>query len=111
MVALYVLSSFSLPQVISIGLLGFYFYAAVHMKHLADHMSVVSRSAFIFQLSIVQHLYFNVQVPLISLSVFVFAFSLGFGPIPWLMMSELFAPEVEYEYKYKYKYLSTQDPR
>ena len=45
---LYVLSSFSLLQVISIGLLGFYFYAAVHMKHLADHMSVVSRSAFIF---------------------------------------------------------------
>merc|ERR1712083_288621 len=61
-------------MVISIGLLGFYFYAAVHMKHLADHMSVV---------------------PLISLSVFVFAFSLGFGPIPWLMMSELFAPEVK----------------
>ena len=33
-------------------------------------------------------------MPLVSLSVFVFAFSLGFGPIPWLMMSELFAPEV-----------------
>ena len=41
-----------------------------------------------------------IQVPLISLSVFVFAFSLGFGPIPWLMMSELFAPEVKSaEYK------------
>merc|ERR1712243_503750 len=34
-------------------------------------------------------------VPLASLSVFVFAFSIGFGPIPWLMMSELFAPEVK----------------
>merc|ERR1711936_929464 len=44
------------------------------MKHLADHMSVV---------------------PLISLSLFVFAFSIGFGPIPWLMMSELFSPEVK----------------
>ena len=39
--------------------------------------------------------YYDAQVPLISLSVFVFAFSLGFGPIPWLMMSELFAPEVK----------------
>ena len=37
---------------------------------------------------------FDAQVPVISLSVFVFGFSLGFGPIPWLMMSELFAPEV-----------------
>ena len=34
-------------------------------------------------------------MPLASLSLFVFAFSIGFGPIPWLMMSELFAPEVQ----------------
>merc|ERR1719209_1074048 len=61
-------------MVLSISLLGFYFYASVHMKDLSSHLSVV---------------------PLISLSVFVFAFSLGFGPIPWLMMSELFAPEVK----------------
>jgi len=61
-------------MVFSISLLGFYFYASVHMKELAGHLTVV---------------------PLISLSVFVFAFSIGFGPIPWLMMSELFAPEVK----------------
>ena len=29
-------------QVISIGLLGFYFYAADHMKHLAEHITFVS---------------------------------------------------------------------
>ena len=34
-------------------------------------------------------------IPVASLSLFVFAFSIGFGPIPWLMMSELFSPEVK----------------
>jgi len=68
------LNTSALLMVISIGLLGFYFYAADHMKHLAEHITFV---------------------PVISLSVFVFGFSLGFGPIPWLMMSELFAPEVK----------------
>ena len=33
-------------------------------------------------------------LPVASLSIFVFAFSVGFGPIPWLMTSEIFAPEV-----------------
>merc|ERR1712080_62817 len=34
------------------------------------------------------------MLPVVSLSLFVFFFSIGFGPIPWLMMSELFSPEV-----------------
>jgi len=34
-------------------------------------------------------------LPVISLSIFVLGFSIGFGPIPWLMMSELFSPEVK----------------
>merc|ERR1740116_454395 len=34
-------------------------------------------------------------LPLSCLCLFIAAFSLGFGPIPWLMMSELFAPEVK----------------
>ncbi|KAF2359665.1 Sugar/inositol transporter [Trinorchestia longiramus] len=33
-------------------------------------------------------------LPLTSLIVFITAFSIGFGPIPWLMMGELFAAEV-----------------
>ena len=34
-------------------------------------------------------------LPLSSLCLYIFAFSIGFGPIPWLMMSEIFAPEVK----------------
>ncbi len=35
------------------------------------------------------------SLPLVSLCVYIFTFSLGFGPIPWLLMSELFSPEVK----------------
>ncbi|XP_045107890.1 facilitated trehalose transporter Tret1-2 homolog [Portunus trituberculatus] len=34
-------------------------------------------------------------LPLASLMVFIFAFSIGFGPIPWLMLGELFSPDVK----------------
>lgn len=34
-------------------------------------------------------------LPLSSLCLYIFAFSIGFGPIPWLMMSEIFSPEVK----------------
>ena len=34
-------------------------------------------------------------LPLACLCLFIAAFSIGFGPIPWLMMSELFSPEVK----------------
>ncbi|XP_071542331.1 facilitated trehalose transporter Tret1-like isoform X2 [Panulirus ornatus] len=34
-------------------------------------------------------------LPLTSLMVFISAFSIGYGPIPWLMMGELFYPSVK----------------
>lgn len=34
-------------------------------------------------------------LPLISLVMYIVSFSLGFGPIPWMMMGELFAPDVK----------------
>jgi hypothetical protein len=34
-------------------------------------------------------------LPVASLSIYILAFSVGFGPIPWVMMSELFAPEIK----------------
>ncbi|XP_078037684.1 facilitated trehalose transporter Tret1-2 homolog [Augochlora pura] len=34
-------------------------------------------------------------LPLLSLCVFIIMFSFGFGPLPWMMMGEIFAPEVK----------------
>ncbi|XP_055678976.1 facilitated trehalose transporter Tret1 isoform X1 [Lutzomyia longipalpis] len=34
-------------------------------------------------------------LPLVSLVLFIVSFSLGFGPIPWMMMGELFGPDVK----------------
>jgi len=33
-------------------------------------------------------------LPIVALSTYIAAFSVGLGPIPWLMMSELFSPSV-----------------
>jgi len=64
----------SLFMVISIGILGVFFYILKHDPVEAHKISTL---------------------PVVSLSVFVLAFSIGFGPIPWLMMSELFSPEIK----------------
>jgi SP family facilitated glucose transporter-like MFS transporter 8 len=34
-------------------------------------------------------------LPVTCLCVFIITFSLGFGPVPWLMLGELFAPDVK----------------
>ncbi|KAF7389254.1 hypothetical protein HZH66_010391 [Vespula vulgaris] len=34
-------------------------------------------------------------LPLLSVCVFIILFSLGFGPLPWMMIGELFAPEIK----------------
>lgn len=34
-------------------------------------------------------------LPLASLVLYIVAFSLGFGPVPWMIMGELFAPEIK----------------
>jgi SP family facilitated glucose transporter-like MFS transporter 8 len=34
-------------------------------------------------------------LPLMCVTVFIVMFSLGFGPLPWMMMGELFAPNVK----------------
>lgn len=66
-----------IPSVIVMGvctfLLGIYFY----MKDVGSDVSNLG------------------WVPIASLCVFIVLFSLGYGPIPWLMMGELFAPDVK----------------
>ncbi|XP_017878262.1 facilitated trehalose transporter Tret1-like [Ceratina calcarata] len=34
-------------------------------------------------------------LPLVSVCVFIIMFNMGFGPVPWTMVGELFAPEVK----------------
>lgn len=34
-------------------------------------------------------------IPLLSVNVFIVCFSLGFGPLPWMMMSEVFASNIK----------------
>lgn len=34
-------------------------------------------------------------IPLIALNVFIACFSLGFGPLPWMMMGELFSTTIK----------------
>jgi len=59
---------------VSLGVLGWYFYIAEYNKDLAAKIDIL---------------------PVASLSIFVAFFSIGFGPIPWLMMSELFSPDIK----------------
>lgn len=56
-----------------LGVLGFYFYMMEDGKD-------VSSISFL---------------PLLSVIFFIVMFSLGYGPIPWMMVGELFAPEVK----------------
>lgn len=35
------------------------------------------------------------SLPLISLMIFIVMFSIGFGPIPWMMMGEIFPPRTK----------------
>lgn len=55
-------------------LLGVYFYLDESPNHNADNID---------------------WLPIVATSIFIIMFSLGFGPIPWLMVGELFAPDIK----------------
>lgn len=58
---------------VCLAILGTYF-------HLKDHKHDVSNIGWL---------------PLLSVVMFIVVFSIGYGPIPWLMMGELFLPDVK----------------
>ena len=64
----------ALVMIISLYGLGLYFWMLREMPEKAAHIDML---------------------PLASLCIFIFAFSIWFGPIPWLMMSEIFSPEAK----------------
>ena len=70
------LLSSSFLMVVSISTLGAYFYIKENLNDVDTATKIEA-------------------IPVVSLSVFIFGFSIGFGPIPWLMMSELFSPKVK----------------
>ncbi|CAL4174098.1 unnamed protein product, partial [Meganyctiphanes norvegica] len=60
---------------ISAAALGYYFYEKeFNEKYATEHLS---------------------WLPLLALILFISSFSLGYGPIPWLMMGELFSADVK----------------
>lgn len=34
-------------------------------------------------------------IPLVALCIFIIAFSMGFGPIPWMMIGEIFPAQIK----------------
>jgi MFS family permease len=60
-------------QTVSLATLGGFFYLKEHPHLLPTH--------------VLSHLS---TVPVVSLVVYIIAFSVGFGPLPWLLMGEMF---------------------
>ncbi|XP_055908065.1 facilitated trehalose transporter Tret1 isoform X2 [Eupeodes corollae] len=64
----------SAVMAISTVLMGVYFYMQSNDKSSVDNLG---------------------WLPVVSLCVFIVMFSIGFGPVPWLMMGELFASDIK----------------
>lgn len=67
---------------------------------LSASIIALSACAFIlgiyFYLQDIKHDVTNISwLPLTSLCIFIILFSIGFGPLPWMMIGEIFAPEVK----------------
>lgn len=82
------------------------FAAAALVERAGRKILLIQSSAVMCLCLTVLGIYFNIKdagkdvssyglVPLISLVLFIISFSLGYGPIPWMMMGELLAAEVK----------------
>lgn len=63
----------SATMAICLAVLGYYF----HLKQAGEDVSSIG------------------LIPLVSLAVFIVAFSIGIGPIPWMMAGEIFSSEIK----------------
>lgn len=50
-------------------------------------------------------------VPLVSMCMFIILFSIGFGPIPWMLMGEIFPTQIKGKYYFKSinKYINNEN--
>lgn len=82
------------------------FAAAVLVERAGRKILLIQSSAIMGLCLAVLGIYFNLKdnnhdvssigwIPLLSMVLFIVSFSLGYGPIPWMMMGELLAPEVK----------------
>lgn len=82
------------------------FCAAVLVEKAGRKILLVQSSAVMCICLVLLGIYFKLKddgqdvsnigwIPLSSVVLFIVSFSLGYGPIPWMMMGELLAPEVK----------------
>lgn len=82
------------------------FAAAVLVERAGRKILLVQSSAIMGLCLAVLGIYFHLKdhnhdvsavgwIPLFSMVLYIVSFSLGYGPIPWMMMGELLAPEVK----------------
>lgn len=82
------------------------FAAAVLVERAGRKILLIQSSAIMGICLAVLGIYFNLKnnnhdvssigwIPLLSMVMFIVSFSLGYGPIPWMMMGELLPPEVK----------------
>ncbi|XP_046738445.1 facilitated trehalose transporter Tret1-like [Diprion similis] len=75
--------------------------AAIIVDRVGRRVLLISSSSILALCLFLLGLYFKLDLsdmgwlPLVSLTTFMIAFALGYGPIPWMMMGELFPPETK----------------
>ena len=84
-------------MILSLGVFGAYFYMKVLFRHYfsTEFVSFPWIVSFFMSFQDVARADPPGWVPLVALMVYVVCFSVGFGPIPWLMMGEVFPARQE----------------